>query len=471
MRRRSPLITRTLALTGLAVGAVQPAFSQDDTPVFVDVRQGTDLSVATQPGLDFIVIELLGRLWRLPVTGGAATPLTAAEYAVRHPRLNQDGSRVVYQRLGATGWDIWSLDLNTGQETALTSASGHEREPDFAGDGNAVVFAADRTGGFDLWSVERPGGDWQPVTSEGGAARFPAVADNGAIAYVVDTGDMHELRVRAGGLTRTIYQSVNTLTAPSWRPGGGVIVFQERGTGTATQLLMAILAPELLIRELATDEDIFTSRVGWLDSGEFVYAADGQIWQRRLASRTRQPVHLFATAVIAAPAIPTPSLEAPGSGGNAASVQWTDDGAIGVIAIAGDLWRLGDASPQQLTDDPYWNEAPLIDPAGRFIIFARSHAGERRLWQLPLAADRRRPRAEPGRRAGIRGISRRKRFAAGVPEYRSGIFRTFRGASQHTRPRRRHAAAQRRNGSARARSATVAQRQSHRDPESGNRTD
>ena len=57
----------------LALFAPQSKAQQET--LFVDVRQGTDLSLATAPGLDFIVIELLGRLWRIPVTGGAAMPL------------------------------------------------------------------------------------------------------------------------------------------------------------------------------------------------------------------------------------------------------------------------------------------------------------------------------------------------------------------------------------------------------------
>lgn len=374
------------ALIGLAtLLATWSASAQDqNAALFVDVRQGTDLSLATAPDLDFIVIELLGRLWRMPVSGGAATPLTPADLTVRHPRLNRAGDTVVFQRLGESGWDIWTLDLATGQQTAVTSAPWNEREPDFLPNNTGIVFASDRSGQYDLWSVDSPGAQWRLVSTEPGDARYPAVAENAALVYVVEDGDTYSLRTRAAGLTRTIYETTNTLGAPGWRPGGGVIVFQERNSATGAQLRMAILSPDLLIRDLSTGEDLFASRIGWLDSASFLYAADGQIWRRQLAGRSRRPVHLFATAMIAPLQRPRTSLELRSSLPGILQTSSTRDGAATVFAAAGDIWLYRDDEPAKLTNDDYWNEDPLIDGEGRFVIFARNQGGERRLWRLPL---------------------------------------------------------------------------------------
>ena len=282
-----------------ALLATVSAAAQDTSQTtFVDLRQGTDLSIATRPGVDFIVIELLGRLWRMPISGGAALPLTLADAQVRHPRMSHDGGQIVYQRHVDASWDIWILDLATGQQRAITTDPGNEREPEFLPD-DGIVFAADRAGDYDLWSVDRDGTQWQPVSTERGNARFPHVADNGAIAYIVEHDGVHSLRIRSGGLTRTAYESRNTLGAPNWRPGGGVIIFSERGGASGAQLQMALLSPEWLIRTLSTGEDLFSSRIGWLDATRFLYTADGQIWRRQLAGRMRQPVHLFATVMVA----------------------------------------------------------------------------------------------------------------------------------------------------------------------------
>ncbi|MGD8808075.1 MAG: amidohydrolase family protein [Gammaproteobacteria bacterium] len=365
--------------------ATLSAGAQDsDVPLFVDIRQGTNLSVAALPELEFMVVELLGRLWQVPVSGGSATPLTPVGFSVRHPRLSPDGQRVVYQRLDERGWDIWLLELASGDSRAITDAPGNEREPDFLSDGSGIVFAADRSGQYDLWSVAFDESQWRPVSTEPGDARFPVVAENGAIAYVVEADSGNAIRVRSEDLTSTIYETNATLSAPSWRPGGGVIVFQELGDDSRAQLKFAILAPEILIRTLNSGEDLFASRIGWLSASDFVYAADGQIWRRKLGGSARQPVHLFATAVLGPARVPASALVSGAEPSNVGQTSTTADGATTAFAAAGGIWLLRDGQAVRVTEDLPWDEDPLIDPAGRFVVFARNHGGQRRLWLRSL---------------------------------------------------------------------------------------
>ena len=381
-----------------AVALPSAAAAQDPADsIFVDVRQGTDMSVATVPDLEFAVIELLGRLWRLPVTGGAALPLTPAEVTVRHPRLDAGGTRVVYQQFTAAGWDIRLLNLDTGVSQAVTNDAGNEREPDFLGD-DRIVFAADRSGQYDLWSVSLDGGQWQPVSTEPGAAHFPDVADNGAIVYVVNTGSQYALRIRADGITRTLHETNRPLSAPTWRPGGGVIVFQERRSATDARLRMAVLSPELLIRDLSEAEDVFASRVAWLDANAFLYAADGQIWRRRLAARVRRPVHLFATAVVT-PATTQSARTISPALGEAALDGDAAPRAGAVVAVAGNLWLHRDGESSQLTRGGAWDADPLTAPDGRSVIFSRDADNSLRLWQLRLDDGTLTALTPPGERA------------------------------------------------------------------------
>jgi hypothetical protein len=64
----------------------------------VDITEGTNLSLAVDPAGEFIVIDLLGGLWRLPVTGGGATPLLPAGSGAAQPRLDPNGGSVVFRR-------------------------------------------------------------------------------------------------------------------------------------------------------------------------------------------------------------------------------------------------------------------------------------------------------------------------------------------------------------------------------------
>ena len=96
-----------------------------------DIRQGTNMSVALAPGGTTLVVDLLGRLWSLPASGGGAVPLTPEDQQARNPRFSPDGGRVVYQRRSGTQWDLWLLDMTTGDQRPLTTSPDDEREPDF----------------------------------------------------------------------------------------------------------------------------------------------------------------------------------------------------------------------------------------------------------------------------------------------------------------------------------------------------
>ena len=67
-----------------------------------------------------------------------------------------------------------------------------------------------------------------------------------------------------------------------------------------------------------------------------------------------------------------------------ASDQVSRDGTITVTATAGNIWLLRDGAAEQLTNDRSWDDTPIIDPAGRFVVFARNADGERRLWRVSV---------------------------------------------------------------------------------------
>ena len=264
------------------------------------------MTVAIAPDRATLVIDLLGQLWRLPVTGGGAEPLTEPGEQARNPRVSPDGRRVVYQRLVAGHWDLWLLDLATREQQPLTATADDERDPDFSTDGRSVVFVTNRTGHDCLWSIALDGRVETQLTEEAGDASFPTVSEQGLIAYVLDRGNESALRVLSpDGAATTLYTGDGHLTAPSWRPGSGVLVFAEQTAPLTNQLRILLLGDPRVVKPLIENEDVFASRAAWLSGTEFIYAADGQLWRRALAHPTRQPVHLFAA--VAVNAFPPPS--------------------------------------------------------------------------------------------------------------------------------------------------------------------
>jgi Tol biopolymer transport system component len=377
-----PRLRIALLLVAIAAGA-----SAEER--IADVRQGTNLTVALAPRGRTLVVDLLGQLWTLPASGGAAVPVTPPGEHVRNPRFSPDGERIVYQRLVDGQWDIWLLDLTTGMREALTSDAFDEREPDFAADGRSVVYASNRSGQHAIWSIALDGRAQIQLTSDAGTASYPTVSEHGLVAYLLAQGGTWSLRVRApDGSTATVYTSGQRLWPASWRPGGGVLVFGDQQAGRWSRLQLLLLAEPRVLKTVSGAEDLFASRVAWLSSAEFIYAADGQLWRRGIAAPVRQPVHLFAGSAVEVAAVPEhppalePATERPVTAIN--GVTKSPDGRRTVFTALGDLWLAERGSTQRLTDDVFVDLDPTFWPDGESIVFASERTGQLELWRLAL---------------------------------------------------------------------------------------
>jgi Tol biopolymer transport system component len=358
-----------------------------------DIRQGTNMSAALAPGGTTLVVDLLGRLWSLPATGGGAVPLTPDGEQARNPRFSPDGVRVVYQRRSGTHWDLWLLDMTTGEQRALTTSPNDEREPDFTSDGRAVVFASDRTGHYCIWAITIDGGVETQLTEEAGAAAYPTVSEDGLVAYALERDDEWSIRVLGlDGAIDVVHTSASRLSPPSWRPGGGVLVFGEQDSPETSRLQLLLLGEPRVLKSLSGSEDLFAARPAWRSGGEFLYTADGQLWRRGIATPAREPVHLNAAVLVEVAAPP----EAPASLDDAAARQAlglnglvrSPDGRSAAFTALGDVWLAERGEPRRLTDDPFVDLDPGFWPDGDSLVFASERTGQFELWRLELREPR-----------------------------------------------------------------------------------
>lgn len=393
MTRRSFRLAASLcvAFAACALGTGRALSEQR----IANVSQGTNFSLAIFPDRETLVIDLLGRLWRVPAAGGGAEQLTPDDEAARHPRVAPDGRHVVYQRLVDGQWDLWLLDVDTGERRALLATEFDEREPDFTRDGRSVVFVSNRTGTFSLWRIEIESGVLTLLTAEPGDASFPAVSEHGEIAYVRRDADGWSLRaLLPSGVGVELLRSKNRLSAPSWREGGGVIVYNEQrapanGSAPGSELRMLVLSADPVVKTLTRAEDVFESRVAWLSPGEYFYASDGRIWRRGIAHASREPVHVFAAVAIES-SVPPPidvPLDAPGPNPvrGHAGFSVSPDGRVQVVSALGDLWLVDRrGTPRRLTDDEWVDIEPSVSPDGQFAVFASDRGGNMDLWKVSL---------------------------------------------------------------------------------------
>jgi Tol biopolymer transport system component len=347
------------------------------------------MTLALAPNAGTLVVGLVDQLWRVPAAGGAAEALTPGDETARNPRYSPDGSSIVYQRLGDGQWDIWLLDLSTGERRALTSTPLDEIEPEFTADGRAVVFVSNRTGHFCLWSVDLTRGVETQLTEESGDASFPSASELGPIAYLLRRGTQQELRVLLpSGVTAELASRSVDLGPPSWRPGGGVVVFSQRDGTSGSRLRMLVLGDPVVDKPITDAEDIFFTRPAWLSSSEFIYASDGQLWRRAIALQSRQPVHVFAARVVEArpPPADLPLLDETGPqiARGVAGVTTTADGRRTAFTALGDLWLSDRGALRRLTDDVWVDLDPAFAPDGGSLVFASERSGQFELWRIDL---------------------------------------------------------------------------------------
>ncbi len=370
-----------------AVGALAALGTQAEERI-ADIRQGTNLAVALAPDGTTLVVDLLGQLWTLPASGGAATPLTPPGEEARNPRFSPDGSSVVYQRLSGDQWDLWLVDVATGEQRALVTSSFDEREPDFTPDGRAVVFASNRTGHYCLWSVTLEGGVQTQLTEEAGDASYPSLSENGLVAYVHDGGSEWSIRMLGrDGAVSVLHSSTSRLFAPAWRPGGSVLVFGEQDSPQTSRLELLVLGePRVLKRLNGGGEDVFASRVAWRSGAEFIYAADGQLWRRGIATPGRVAVHLFAAVAVATSAPEVAALATPGerTAHGINGLARSRDGRSAVFTALGDVWLADRGELRRLTDDALVDLDPAFSPDGDSVVFSSERTGQFELWWLAL---------------------------------------------------------------------------------------
>ena len=258
--------------------------------------EDASLTVARSPDRISLALSHDSRLWIMPLAGGAAKPLTPAGWVARNANFSPDGGVLVYQRRQAGQWDLWLLDLAAGDARRLTETDYDEVEPVFWPDGHSVVFTSDRTGSFDVWELHLSSGALRRLSGRSGRASHPSVSEHGDVVYANEIGGRWSLYLLRAGVTTLLLSRPHPLRAPSWRPGGGLVVLGEQFSPARSNLVMLLLDTRPLLKELTLGEDVAPTPAAWLSSGEFVYAAGGELWRRALGSAPREAVRFVPVA-------------------------------------------------------------------------------------------------------------------------------------------------------------------------------
>jgi hypothetical protein len=262
------------------------------------LSQGTNLA-ADVSGVDGrLTMDLLGSIWIVPAEGGQAEILSDNLLPARRPRWSPDGSRILYQTQSAGQSQVWVADLGGTNSTKLSDGKYFDQDPEWHPDGERIVFSSARgASGFDIWETDLPTGLSWRISSHDGDETEPVWSDDGrSLLYIRrQEGQWFLILRRYGQPESVLVESIEPLSAPSWRPDGSLVTFlRQRGGDLGIE--MAILSDPPLIRSMLAGEDFFISPVSWRDRMQLYYTSDGVIKTRGFDDRESTPV-AFSAAV------------------------------------------------------------------------------------------------------------------------------------------------------------------------------
>jgi dipeptidyl aminopeptidase/acylaminoacyl peptidase len=147
------------------------------------------MSVDVSPDGQTLVFDLLGDLYTLPITGGAATRITSGQAFDAMPSFSPDGKHIAFvsDRSGASNLWVANADGSQPRQLSHTEGFGYDYvSPTWTPDANAVVVSHNvgpaNTGltlrgftPFELYSIRSPAA-WDAPNGRGGRAPGVGVA-------------------------------------------------------------------------------------------------------------------------------------------------------------------------------------------------------------------------------------------------------------------------------------------------------
>ncbi|HBX94301.1 MAG TPA: amidohydrolase, partial [Hyphomonas sp.] len=154
--------------TGCTSNAQEWDITQTGQPyqeVELSLTEGTWISVAVSPVGDTIVFDVLGDIYSMPATGGAAE-LVHGGPAIQHsPVFSPDGARIAYISDVDGSDNIWTSDPDGSNPVQVSSESTLALvDPSWSADGRTIVAArmfdtANRLHSSELVTYPASGGD------------------------------------------------------------------------------------------------------------------------------------------------------------------------------------------------------------------------------------------------------------------------------------------------------------------------
>ncbi len=393
-----------------------PDYSVDASKAVLDVEEGTWMNLDVSPDGKHIVFDLLGDLYRIPLSGGKAESLTQGHAWDMQPRFSPDGRSIAFTSDRAGGDNIWVLDLETGELQQVTHESFQLlNNPAWTRDGRFIAarkhFTTSRSlGTGEIWLyhvnaneqnkgvaiVQRPSPVFQKELGEpmflpdGSGLYYSQNATPGDTFIYHQDSNQEIFQIKKidfpSGDTETVVGGPGGAVRPTPSPDGKTLAYVKRVRAASRLFLMDLASgtETMLLDQL--DQDMQETwavhglypNMDWTpDSKEIVLWTGGRIWRVDIATgnKTNVPFSVQDTRDI----YPAPRFSIDVAPDRFATrmvrfAQWSPNRQLVLFESLGRLFiKAPGKPPRRLTSDSAdgLEYSPVWSPAGDKIYFLR----------------------------------------------------------------------------------------------------
>lgn len=394
-----------LSLAGLGFQCSTPG-DQKVNLQEVAFSQGTNMAVAVSPDQSKLVIDLLGRLWIMPIEGGTPHPITDPYGNARLPRWSPNGKKILFQGYWSGTWQIYTINSDGSDLQQITQGTYDHREPAWGEQGTRIYYSSDVSGNYDVWEYNLEKKEARNISNQNFNQFAPIWHPKQGLLYLSDDPVEPGIIQRNGEQVRLLYSSDRNLEALSWNTAGTILSFQQAGELHFLPIDNRVSMEP--VKGTQPINDLFPFSVSWLDEQRFVFTADGQIKRGRIGTSEIDSIPFTVKMTIERP-VYSPKNNFLAESGEKLKVKGifmprlSPDGRQALMILMQDVWLRGPSGElKQITKGPHVEMAPVWSPDGKKLAYLSDRRGSFGIYVRDLEEDKDRFIAEiTGSPAGL----------------------------------------------------------------------
>ncbi len=348
-------------------------------------REGTWMGVDVSPDGGFVLFDLLGDLYEVPLGGGAARRITSGNAWDTDGHYARDGQRIAFTSDRGGNENLWTMNLDGTHLRALTEDTGHRwTDPVWAPEagwfvGRKRMVDTRSIGVQELWMLHEEGGAGVQITTldtdpHAGEAAFSP--DGKTLWYSTRSGRFEYDQNVHHGLWQIVRYDrelgertvVTTLgegaVRPTPSPDGRQLALVSRDRARTVLMIMDVetgrvrRAADFLDKDAMEGFELRSAypRIDWTPDGrELVFWAQGKLWRLDASTLSRAEIPFQVDVELRVADAVRPERRVSDGPVEARVIRWparAPDGSV-VAAALGRLWSIptrGEARPLTAAD-------------------------------------------------------------------------------------------------------------------------